>query len=182
MASSTTAYEPRRSSPPPEVLRLIITRGRNGAVHKLGTSPDPGHHVLAWLKGRETGPAVGIVRAQAAEFLTASRLNVQPELIDDVVLCTSEAVANALVHTESRIIAIRLTALADTVRGASVTAVVSDEDRTVPVERLFEPGDATATSGRGLACLTALSLWGCRRWEYGKDVWFTCPRPEPRHP
>ena len=179
MASSTTTYENVHSCTPREALRLVITRGGRGAVHKLGNWPEPRHQVLAWLDGRGAASAVSIVRAQVRDFLAASKLSISADLIDDVVLCTSEVVTNALVHTESRIVVVRLVTLADSARGAVVTAAVGDEDCTRPVKRPSEQDCAAAVNGRGLALLTALSRWGCRTWGGGKDVWFVCPLPEP---
>jgi anti-sigma regulatory factor (Ser/Thr protein kinase) len=179
MASSTSAYRDNCSCIPPDVLRLVISRGGRGAVHKLGRSSEPWHQVLAWLGGQEAAPAVGIVRAQVLEFLAASKVAVSRGLIDDVVLCMSEVVTNALVHTKSRAIAIRVATLADTGRGVGVAASVSDEDATMLAHRPTGPDCTMATTGRGLTLLAALSHWGSTPWHdgRGKDVWFICPPP-----
>ena len=179
MASSTTAHADLCSCVPPDALRLVISRGGRGAVHEFGRSPEPWHRVLAWLGGQEVGPAVGIVRAQVLEFLAASKIVVSQNLIDDVVLCMSEVVTNALIHTKSRMIAIHVAILADTGHGVGVEASVSDEDPTMITYEPTGPEHAMTTTGRGLMLLAALSNWGSTPWRdrQGKDVWFVCTSP-----
>lgn len=182
MASSTTAHTEICSCVPPDALRLVISRGERGAVHKLERSPEPWRRVLAWLSGQEAESAVGIVRAQVLEFLAASKLVVSQRLIDDVVLCMSEVVTNALIHTNSQMIAIRVATVADTGHGVAVGASVSDEDATMIAHGPAGPEHAMTTTGRGLTLLTALSHWGSTPWHdhKGKDVWFICvPPPVP---
>jgi anti-sigma regulatory factor (Ser/Thr protein kinase) len=113
------------------------------------------------------------------EFLAASTPRIGRDLIDDVVTCASEVVTNALMHTKSRVVTIRVVALLDADCGTVVTATIGDADSTMPVLRSTEQEVAIATTGRGLPLLTALSCWGCTPRDGGKDVWFICPPPAP---
>jgi signal transduction histidine kinase len=83
---------------------------------------------------------------------------------DDVVLVTSELLANAVRASTGRA-GLHIEAHRD-----HVVIVVSDDDGATPaVVRTAQPGD---TSGRGLAIVEALSeQWGTTVAGGGKEVW-----------
>lgn len=91
------------------------------------------------------------------------------DLTDDIALCVSELVTNAVVHAESgpRVLV--------HVRPAVVHIEISDESDSLPVLRGAGPED---TSGRGVSILGTLSdRWGSyRRSGGGKTVWFDVGR------
>lgn len=88
------------------------------------------------------------------------------DLTDDVQLCASELIANAVRHAGTSIVL--------TVRLAGDLLVeVADADpelrRPVPPA----PADLLATSGRGLQIVAAVSTdWGVRSVPGGKVIWF----------
>jgi len=90
-------------------------------------------------------------------------------LVDDVALCVSELVTNAVVHAQSapRVVV--------HVRSALVHIEISDDSESLPVPRGAGPED---TSGRGMSILGTLSdRWGSyRRGGGGKTVWFDVRR------
>ncbi len=89
--------------------------------------------------------------------------------IDDIVLCVSELVTNAIVHAASspRVLV--------SVRRGVIHVEVSDASETMPVPREAAPND---TSGRGMSILSGFSdRWGSlRRSGGGKTVWFEVNR------
>jgi CheY-like chemotaxis protein len=91
------------------------------------------------------------------------------ERIEDIVLCVSELVTNAVVHAESgpRVLV--------HVRPAVIHVEISDDSETHPVVRGAGPQE---TSGRGMSILSAYSdRWGSlRRSGGGKTVWFEVAR------
>ena len=91
------------------------------------------------------------------------------ERIDDIVLCVSELVTNAVVHAESgpRVLV--------HVRPKVIHVEISDDCEAHPVVRGASPED---TSGRGMSILSAFSdRWGSlRRSGGGKTVWFEVAR------
>ena len=95
------------------------------------------------------------------------------ELLDDIALCVSELVTNAVVHADSepRILV--------HVRPTAIHAEISDDSDVMPVVKQADPHD---TSGRGMAILGGLSdRWGSRRRSGGgKTVWFDITRPHDR--
>lgn len=83
---------------------------------------------------------------------------------DDLLLCVSEVVTNAVLHAHSPP---RLVVSQD---GVTVRVEVVDADERPPV--LVEPGPL-ATSGRGLRILDQLAArWGSHPTGEGKAVWF----------
>jgi anti-sigma regulatory factor (Ser/Thr protein kinase) len=84
--------------------------------------------------------------------------------LDDLLLCLSEVVTNAVLHAGPPIL----------VRGRvidkKVRVEVSDGSKVAPVQR--RPGQASPT-GRGLMLLEHLtSAWGVDMTSDGKTVWF----------
>ena len=83
---------------------------------------------------------------------------------DDLLLCVSEVVTNAVLHARSR------STLRVQVEGGMVRVEVQDEDPTMPVRRDHE---LHAPTGRGLRLLDELTTaWGAEAHGHGKVVWF----------
>lgn len=111
---------------------------------------------------RSAGEARNLVRSTLDGWTDSDR-------IDDIVLCVSELVTNAVVHAASR------PRVVVQVRPAVIHVEVSDASGTLPVPRDADPND---TSGRGMSILTGFSdRWGSlRRSGGGKTVWFDVAR------
>jgi len=111
---------------------------------------------------RSAGEARELVRTTLDGWTDGDR-------IDDIVLCVSELVTNAVVHASSspRILV--------HVRPAVIHVEVSDASDVLPAPRVAELND---TSGRGMSILTGFSdRWGSlRRSGGGKTVWFEVAR------
>lgn len=101
---------------------------------------------------------------------------VSPELVENAVLCTSEIVTNAVVHTE---LGCELQMSFDPATGV-VRIEVSDHSP--HHELLANPVDTQRVGGRGLQIVSATSSrWGTNPASGGKVVWFelwTAGRPE----
>jgi len=98
-----------------------------------------------------------------ARHAVAERLGPHPRR-DDVLLCVSEVVTNAVLHARSPR---EMTVTRD---GDRLTVEVVDGDATPPVRRDHDP---TAPTGRGLLILDRLTTrWGTRPTDHGKTVWF----------
>jgi anti-sigma regulatory factor (Ser/Thr protein kinase) len=83
--------------------------------------------------------------------------------IDTAVLVTSELVTNAVLHARTAV-TLRLAMTGDLIR-----IEVFDENPRLPV---LVPCPPEATSGRGLALISALSsAWGMEHRDGGKTVW-----------
>lgn len=96
------------------------------------------------------------------------------QVVDQVVLLTSELVTNAIVHAMSGpVLEVRIE------RGR-VRVAVQDTSPAVPVRQF---AGAMASSGRGMAIVDRLARdWGVDHVPQGKRVWFelaftTSPRP-----
>ena len=170
------------SSRPPQELADVAAAA--GAVGYLGKSLAPSalpaaiadvarlvHRLEAVLaKVMERLPA-DVRSAGAARRLVRDALEdwCEADLIDDISLCVSELVTNAVVHAGSapRVLV--------HVRPAVVHIEISDDSESLPVPRGAGPED---TSGRGMAILGTLSdRWGSyRRSGGGKTVWFDVQR------
>ena len=111
---------------------------------------------------RSAGEARRIVRHALGGWTDEDRL-------DDIILCVSELVTNAIVHAGSgpRVLV--------HVRPAVIRVEISDDSETHPVVRGAGPQE---TSGRGMSILSAYSdRWGSlRRSGGGKTVWFEVSR------
>ena len=122
---------------------LRVMRSESHAV-RLGVGPD------------STSPR-NTRRLFAAHFANHPRL-------DDLLLCLSEVVTNAVLHAGPPIQV--LGDLVDT----KVRVEVSDGSKAVPVQRTPE---RTSPTGRGLHLLDDLaSDWGVEITTSGKTVWF----------
>ncbi|MFF4797885.1 ATP-binding protein [Streptomyces sp. NPDC001351] len=108
---------------------------------------------------------------QAARQFTAETLTgwglAGTDRADDVLLCVSELVTNALLHG---VPPGRLSRLLLRHDGRVLGVEVHDSGPGVP--RVVEDGDVRSEGGRGLLLVAALSdKWGTRERELGKAVW-----------
>ncbi|MFD8302768.1 SpoIIE family protein phosphatase [Streptomyces sp. NPDC059690] len=111
----------------------------------------------------EVSRARAVVREQLHDWGLA-KLAGQTELL------VSELVTNAVRHSRSRPVLLRL------VRGDTLLCEVDDDDHELPTLLSAEPGD---DFGRGLRVVSTLAReWGTSRTTTGKTVWFelTLPR------
>ena len=115
---------------------------------------------------RSAGEARAMVRRTLAGWCDET-------LLDDIALCVSELVTNAVVHAGSapRILV--------HVRPSVIHVEISDDSDVLPV---MHEADLHDTSGRGMAIMGGLSdHWGARRRSgAGKTVWFDITRSEGR--
>ncbi|OPG08262.1 PAS sensor protein [Streptomyces sp. GKU 895] len=110
---------------------------------------------------------VGRARATVREQLHEWGLG---RLADTTELMVSELVTNAVRHSHSRPVELRL------VRGETLLCEVDDDDHELPTLRNAGPDDEF---GRGLRIVSTLAReWGASRTNAGKTVWFeqTLPR------
>ncbi|MCH5670430.1 SpoIIE family protein phosphatase [Streptomyces gilvus] len=92
-----------------------------------------------------------------------------PKLADNAGLMVSELVTNAVRHSHSRPVELRL------VRGDTLLCEVDDDDHELPT--LLSAGP-TEAFGRGLRVVTTLAReWGTSRTRNGKTVWFELGLP-----
>ncbi|MDH6626606.1 serine/threonine-protein kinase RsbW [Streptomyces sp. LBL] len=88
------------------------------------------------------------------------------ELTDTGTLLVSELVANAVKHTNSRVIRVVISRPSE----RFVRIGVVDKARVLP--EMTKPGDDLLTSGRGLLLVDALAeRWGTDLFRWGKQVW-----------
>jgi serine phosphatase RsbU (regulator of sigma subunit)/anti-sigma regulatory factor (Ser/Thr protein kinase) len=151
------------------IIRALNTRGgRKDDVALLmtrlnGIEPDD---VAEWRLSPapvEVGRARSAVREQLHDWGLA-------RLADTAELMVSELVTNAVRHSHSRPIELRL------VRGDTLLCEVEDDDHELPTLLSAGPEDEF---GRGLRIVTTLAReWGTSRTKAGKSVWFelTLPR------
>ncbi|WP_210572087.1 SpoIIE family protein phosphatase [Streptomyces sp. GESEQ-4] len=151
------------------IIRALNTRGgRKDDVALLmarlnGIEPDD---VAEWrlpLDSLEVRRARAAVREQLHDWGLA-------KLADGAALMVSELVTNAVRHSHSRPIELRL------VRGDTLLCEVDDDDHELPTLLSTGPGDEF---GRGLRVVSMLAReWGTSRTKAGKTVWFelTLPR------
>ncbi|SNX64994.1 serine phosphatase RsbU (regulator of sigma subunit) [Streptomyces sp. TLI_55] len=151
------------------IIRALNTcGGRKDDVALLmarlnGIAPDD---VAEWrlaLDPIEVGRARATVREQLHEWGLA-------RLADTTELMVSELVTNAVRHSHSRPVELRL------VRGETLLCEVDDDDHELPTLRNAGADDEF---GRGLRIVSTLAReWGASRTNAGKTVWFeqTLPR------
>ena len=143
---------------PAAISDVTLVVDRLEAVLARATEDLPAHL-------RSAGEARDLVRSTLDGWTDGDR-------IDDIVLCVSELVTNAVVHAASspRIMV--------HVRPAVIHVEVSDASGVLPVEKDAGPAD---TSGRGMSILSGFSdRWGSlRRSGGGKTVWFEVARMRP---
>ncbi len=109
--------------------------------------------------------SVSIARA----FIRDALPDLSPELLDTVILLTSELVTNAILHARTPV---RVGVVHDDDR-----LLVAVDDR-LPADRGLEPRgwSRDRAGGRGLALVADLSdIWGTRTYSGGKSVWFVLP-------
>ncbi|MFH8383974.1 ATP-binding protein [Kitasatospora sp. NPDC018058] len=103
-------------------------------------------------------------------------VSLSEDALQEVELCASEVIANALVHTKERcVVTVRR-------RAGRVRVEVADRCPELP----HRERDAESTGGRGLLLVEALAhAWGWCAAEVGKVVWFeyleTAEAPCPTH-
>ncbi|MFE6620228.1 SpoIIE family protein phosphatase [Streptomyces sp. NPDC057740] len=151
------------------IIRALNTRGgRKDDVALLmarlnGIAPQD---VAEWrlaLDPVEVGRARAVVREQLHDWGLE-------RLADSAELMVSELVTNALRHSHTRPVELRL------VRGDTLLCEVDDDDHDLPTLLNAGPADE---SGRGLRVVSVLAReWGTSRTATGKAVWFelTLPR------
>ncbi|MFJ4206352.1 SpoIIE family protein phosphatase [Streptomyces sviceus] len=151
------------------IIRALNPRGgRKDDVALLmvrlgGIEPDD---VAEWrisLDPAEVGRARAVVREQLHDWGLA-------KLADGAELMVSELVSNAVRHSHSRPVELRL------VRQDTLLCEVDDDDHDLP--NLLSAGP-TDERGRGLRVVSTLAReWGASRTKAGKTVWFelTLPR------
>ncbi|MFD0309072.1 SpoIIE family protein phosphatase [Streptomyces sp. NPDC127119] len=151
------------------IIRALNTRGgRKDDVALLmarlnGIGPED---VAEWRIGHDPREA-GRARAAVREQLHAWGLG---SVADTAELLVSELVTNAVRHSHSRPIDLRL------VRGDTLLCEVDDDDHTLPT--LLSAGRLDEF-GRGMRVVSTLAReWGTSRTGSGKTVWFelTLPR------
>ncbi|MGN9757380.1 SpoIIE family protein phosphatase [Streptomyces sp. SD31] len=151
------------------IIRALNTRGgRKDDVALLlarlnGIEPDD---VAEWridLDPGQVGRARAVVREQLHEWGLS-------RLVHTAELLVGELVTNAVRHSHSRPVALRL------IRGDTLLCEVDDDDHELPTLLNAGPGDE---AGRGLRVVSTLAReWGTSRTSAGKTVWFelTLPR------
>ena len=153
-------------TPLPDMLARIVERLVTGAadddVALVAVRPRNGcDSVQLRLRLEEAGTAPGQARRAVRRQLEA--WDVDPGVVDDVVLITSELVTNAFIHARPPIdVALRL-------RGREVVLEVQDRALLRPRRRRPDDDDE---HGRGLNIVEVLAdSWGTRASESGKTVW-----------
>jgi anti-sigma regulatory factor (Ser/Thr protein kinase) len=130
----------------------------------VSTQPCPTGHpgYSETVPGREESAEVA--RKLVKTALAAWHLE---ELTDAGTLLVTELVANAVKHTNSRLIRVVITRPSE----RFVRIAVADKSRTMP-EMKTSNGDDLSTDGRGLVLIDALSdRWGTDLYRWGKRVW-----------
>jgi anti-sigma regulatory factor (Ser/Thr protein kinase) len=108
-------------------------------------------------------------RARSFARSVLARRGIDDDVVNDVVLCVSEAVTNAIRHAEG-VAALRLAVGRGTVRVEVADAV--------PGELAASDPGPDATSGRGLLIIQSIaSRWGVRPDQQMKVVWFEVDLP-----
>ena len=142
-----------------------VQRATTHASRSLEAEPMPhGAHAAAYSIAADLRAV-----AQARHFVlrTLAAWGVEEDTVDNAILCLSELVTNAIMHTDAgcelRIVLDR-GVLTTTVRDSGSTVVVDPRNVTV---------DPLAVHGRGLQLVDALSTrWGSELDAVGMTVWF----------
>ena len=169
------------SRPPEELATVAAAAGAIGYLGKDLAPTDLGPAIndvtrlvdrLEAVLAKASGHLPADLRsAREARELVRNTLDgwTDGDRIDDIVLCVSELVTNAVVHASSS------PPILVHVRPAVIHVEVSDTSDVMPTPREAELDD---TSGRGMSILTGFSdRWGSlRRSGGGKTVWFDVDR------
>lgn len=142
-----------------------VQRATTHASRSLRDAPVPhGARVATYSVAadpRAVGPARHVLRD------TLSAWGVDQDTVDNAVLCLSELVTNALIHTDA---ACQVRVVLD--RGV-LTTTVRDDGPSVVVDLSSVYVDPLAVHGRGLQLVDALSSrWGSELDTVGTTVWF----------
>ncbi|MGH4029060.1 SpoIIE family protein phosphatase [Actinomycetota bacterium Odt1-20B] len=150
------------------IIRALNTRGgRKDDVALLmarlsGVATEDVAHWRLAADPSEVGRARELVRERLASWHLDA-------LADSAALLVSELVTNAVRHSGSGGVELRL------VRAATLTCEVADADHTLPTLTSAGPGDE---SGRGLNVVSGIAKeWGTSRTSTGKTVWFELALP-----
>lgn len=117
---------------------------------------------LEW--GVPPGPdAVPAARRLVVAILREWGVPLTGDALQEIELCASEVIANALLHTGERcVVSVRR-------RGGRVRVEVADRGSGLS----YRERDPESTGGRGLVLVQALAhAWGWRPADRGKVVWF----------
>lgn len=164
------------------LARLTVSQGAVGYVEK-GLSPKAMVNdivsvagmleAVSWALAENRAHLEADPRSSAAarRFVEETLRRWECEgLLDTVNLLVSELVTNSIVHAASA------ADIAVLLKPDAVRIEVADHGQVVPA---VKEADETATSGRGLALVEALSSsWGVEPGPEGKTVWFEVPRPD----
>lgn len=102
----------------------------------------------------------------------ATAWDLDPQLVDDLELVTSELVTNAFEHAEGPV------RIVLTEEPGEIRVAVTDCTTEAPV---MQSATAGMESGRGLMIINSLcGAWGTESTDEGKTVWATVVRPEPQ--
>jgi anti-sigma regulatory factor (Ser/Thr protein kinase) len=142
-----------------------LQRATPHATRSLAAEPVPqGAQVATHFVAAEPR-AVTLARHFLLSTLTSWKVN--DETIDDAVLCLSEVVTNAVLHTDA---GCEVRVVLD--RGVLTTAV-RDGGSSVVIDPSHVTGDPLTVHGRGLQILDACSTrWGSELDTVGMTVWF----------
>ncbi|HEV7194997.1 MAG TPA: ATP-binding protein [Pedococcus sp.] len=142
-----------------------VQRATTHASRSLEAEPVPhGAHAATY----SVAPDLAAV-AQARHFVLKTLVGwgVEDETVDNAILCLSELVTNAIIHTDA---GCELRVVLD--RGV-LTSTVRDGGSTVVVDPRNVTADPLAVHGRGLQLVDAFSTrWGSELDAVGMTVWF----------
>ncbi|MFD7071499.1 ATP-binding protein [Streptomyces sp. NPDC059913] len=125
-----------------------------------------------WFTGPNLPSSAGVARRWVSDLL---RHNGHALLVDRAELCTSELVANAHLHTCSRVITVEVSLVA-----ARVLVRVHDDapDREPQRRATWADPGVLGCSGRGLGLVGILAdAWSVESGPASKYVWFALDAP-----
>jgi PAS domain S-box-containing protein len=157
-----------------ELVRRLLPAGPDDDIAILIASVPPGTPVGVSAARRVESEGRAVARARQFVGRTLAEWEIDRLLIEEVVLCASELVTNAILHGRPPIdLRLRLAS-------PRLFLEVLDSGRLLPQRLRAEPDDE---SGRGLHIVGLLAeSWGTRPTSRGKAVWCafsTAPRPLP---
>jgi anti-sigma regulatory factor (Ser/Thr protein kinase) len=142
-----------------------VQRATTHASRSLEAEPVPhGAHAASYSVVADLR---AVARARHFMLRTLSGWGVDEDTVDNAILCLSELVTNAIIHTEA---GCELRLVLD--RGV-LTTTVRDGGSTVLVDPRTVTVDPLAVHGRGLQLVDAVSTrWGSELDAVGMTVWF----------